>query len=213
MWSLLTALRLSSILGVESRFDTYRWHYSPFFHTLTSGPVGVANNDRPMPTLNPQIGVAPSLTPTIYDPTAPDPQRCPGYRASEFVYSTDGFSANLDLAGTNCQAYGNDIGALRLDVHYQTRERLNLKIYPRYLDAANRTRYLLPTELVPAPSSDGRTTNATSDLKLEWTNDPTFQFRVLRRHNDEELFSTYGHVIVYEDQFLELATNMVDVSR
>lgn len=46
---------------------------------------------------------------------------------------------------------------------------------------------------------------------LAWTSDPTFQFRVLRTGTEEELFSTYGHVIVFEDQFLELATNMIDV--
>ena len=30
-----------------------------------------------------------------------------------------------------------------------------------------------------------------------------------RKSTGEELFSTYGHIIVYEDQFLELVTNMV----
>lgn len=38
---------------------------------------------------------------------------------------------------------------------------------------------------------------------------PSFQFNVSRTSTGEQLFSTWGHVLVYEDQFLELATNMV----
>jgi len=34
---------------------------------------------------------------------------------------------------------------------------------------------------------------------------------VLRQSSGEELFSTYGHVLVFEDQYVELVTNMVDV--
>ena len=41
------------------------------------------------------------------------------------------------------------------------------------------------------------------------SNEPTFQFKISRSSTGEQLFSTYGHVIVYEDQFLELVTNMV----
>lgn len=97
-------------------------------------------------------------------------------------------------------------------MEYQTQDRLNVKIYPKYIDENNATQYLLRSDLVAQPQSDGHTTEHTSRLKLEWTNEPTFQFRVLRTKTGEELFSTYGHVIVYEDQFLELATNMIDVS-
>jgi alpha-glucosidase len=70
----------------------------------------------------------------------------------------------------------------------------------------------LPTHIVDQPGWGERTTADTSDLKLEWSDDPSFQFKVSRVSTSEELFSTYGHVIVFEDQFLTLATNMVDVS-
>lgn len=165
-----------------------------------------------IPTLSPQINAAPSLTPTIYDSTAPDPQNCPGYIASNVLNTTKGFTADLSLAGENCQAFGNDIESLQLEVHYQTRDRLNVKIYPRYLEDSNRTQYILPFEIVPVPASDNSTSESTSNLKFEWSNEPSFQFRVLRPSTGEELFSTYGHVIVFEDQFLELATNAVKVS-
>ena len=63
---------------------------------------------------------------------------------------------------------GNDIADLVLEVQYQAKERLNVKIYPKYIAAANSTQYLLPTSLVPAAEWDGSTTSKTSDLKLEW---------------------------------------------
>lgn len=97
-------------------------------------------------------------------------------------------------------------------MQYQTEERLNLRIYPRYLGASNETRYLLSPDLVPQPEWDGKTGADSSHLKLDWTNDPSFQFRVSRSSDGEVLFSTYGSKLVYEDQFLELKTNMVEVS-
>ena len=153
------------------------------------------------------------MTPTIYDPTAPDPQKCPGYRASNVTETTSGFAADLTIAGPNCQAFGNDIADLALVIQFQTPERLNVKIYPKYIVTSNSTRYILPSSIVPAPGWDGQTSVGDSDLKITWTNEPTFQFKISRTSTSEELFSTYGHVIVFEDQFLELVTNMVDVSQ
>lgn len=152
------------------------------------------------------------MTPTILDPTAPDPQACPGYKASNVVNGSQGFTAELTIAGANCQAYGNDIADLTLDVSYQAKGRLNVRISPKYLDTQNVTQYLIPAEIVLQPGADGETTESTSDLAFEWSNEPSFQFQVLRKSTDEVLFSTYGHVIVFEDQFIEVVTNMVDVS-
>lgn len=162
-------------------------------------------------TLSPQINAAPSLTPTILDSSAPDSQACPGYKASNMVNTTQGFTADLNIAGSNCQAYGNDIADLTLEVSYQAQRRLNVRIYPKNLAPENTTQYILPASIVPQPEGDGSTTEETSDLKLEWSNEPSFQFRVLRQSTGEELFSTYGHVLVFEDQYVELITNMVDV--
>ncbi|KAK3620594.1 hypothetical protein LTR56_023307 [Elasticomyces elasticus] len=162
-------------------------------------------------TLLPQVGAAPSLTPTVYDPVAPNAQQiCPGYTASNAVDTSSGFTADLTLAGAHCQAYGNDIDELTLEVQYQAKDRLNVKIYPKNIAPENSTSYILPSNLVLEPEWDGESTAETSDLNLTWTNDPTFQFKISRTSTGEELFSTYGHVIVYEDQFLELVTNMVE---
>ena len=161
--------------------------------------------------MSPQIGAAPSLTPTVLDNSAPDSQACPGYKASNLVNNTQGFTADLAIAGSNCQAFGNDIADLTLEVAYQAQGRLNVRIYPKYLMPENTTQYILPARIVLQPEEDGKTTEAASDLKLEWSNDPSFQLRVLRQSSGEELFSTYGHVLVFEDQYVELVTNMVDV--
>ncbi|KAF2677493.1 glycoside hydrolase family 31 protein [Lentithecium fluviatile CBS 122367] len=166
--------------------------------------------ERVIPTLPPQINALPSLTPTILDNSAPDAQDCPGYIASNVVENGHGLTADLTIAGANCQAFGNDIADLVLEVNYQAKERLNVRIYPKNIAPANSSWFILPSHIVDQPEWDGKTTAESSDLKFEWSNDPTFQFRVLRASNNEELFSTYGHVIVYEDQFLELVTNMVE---
>ncbi|KAF2650404.1 glycoside hydrolase family 31 protein [Lophiostoma macrostomum CBS 122681] len=181
-----------------------------FSGTTSAQSITATNTNREIPTLSPQINALPSLTPTVLDPTAPDSQACPGYKAANVADSGSGFTADLTIAGSNCQAFGNDISDLVLEVQYQTKERLNVRIYPKHLAPENRTRYVIPESVVEQPEWDGKTTAGSSDLKLDWSNDPTFQFRISRVSTGEELFSTYGHVVVYEDQYLELVTNMID---
>ncbi|KAK5144273.1 hypothetical protein LTR04_001631, partial [Oleoguttula sp. CCFEE 6159] len=160
-----------------------------------------------IPTLSPSIDAAPSLVPAITAPNAQD--ICPGYKASGVVQTSQGFTADLTLAGAPCNAYGNDIVDLTLAVEYQAKERLSVKIFPKHLVASNYSQYILPSFLTPEPSADGSTTAATSHLKFNWTNTPSFQFQVSRVASGEVIFSTYGKVIVFEDQFLEMATSMV----
>ncbi|GAB7358215.1 hypothetical protein MBLNU230_g0367t1 [Neophaeotheca triangularis] len=166
--------------------------------------------ERILSTLSPQVNAAPSLTPTVRDPTAPEPQDCPGYKASNVADTAQGFTADLTMAGAACQAFGNDIADLVLNVEYQTRDRLNVQIYPRNVAPSNYTQFILDHSLVYAPTADGCTTAAEHDLTFTWDNEPSFQFKINRETTGEELFSTYGHVIVFEDQFLEMKTNMVD---
>jgi len=152
----------------------------------------------------------PSLVPNILDPTAPNAQDiCPGYKASNLENSASGFTADLTLAGPACNVYGNDIADLTLTVEYQTKDRLSVKITPRYIVPSNYTEYILDGSLTPEPTADGRTTAKDSDLTLTWINTPSFQFKVTRTSDGEELWNTYGCVIVFEDQFLEMPTSMV----
>lgn len=55
-------------------------------------------------TPSPEIGAAPSLTPTFRDPKAPSPQDCPGYKATNVKRDLKGVTADLTIAGPNCQA-------------------------------------------------------------------------------------------------------------
>jgi alpha-glucosidase len=45
---------------------------------------------------------------------------CPGYKASNVVKGDSYLTADLQLAGTACNVYGDDIEHLKLLVEYQT---------------------------------------------------------------------------------------------
>ncbi|KAK9426617.1 putative alpha-glucosidase [Seiridium unicorne] len=190
--------------------------YSAWFFYLataqvtTSGPVTGSATDYPTPTLPFSVNYAPSVTPNVLSPSSPNAQQlCPGYKASNAANHDAGFTADLVLAGTPCNVYGNDIENLVLDVEYQNATHLNVRIYPKYLAPANNSQYILPDLLSPVGVIEPGSTIDGSDLILEWSNDSTFQFKVSRANGGDVLFDTFGTVIVYEDQFLELVTSMV----
>ena len=161
-------------------------------------------------TTTPDYYNLPTVTPTIFDQNAPDPQLCPGYKAINVKKSENGVTADLTIAGRACNVYGNDITDLLLTVTYQTKDRLNVNIQPKYIGPANASWFKLDDEFVKLPTWDEQTKQSTSDLVFTWSNEPSFQFNVSRRQSGEVLFSTFGHVIVYEDQFVQLVTDMVD---
>ena len=164
----------------------------------------------PTPILPSAINYAPSVTPNVMDATAPNAQeRCPGYTASNIQQDATGLTADLTLAGPQCNVYGNDIEDLTLAVEYQSKERLSVRIFPKFLDASNQSLYTLSGALTPLPEAEHGACETNSDLKFIWTNSPSFQFQVARVSSGEVLFSTYGTKFVYEDQFLELVTSMV----
>ncbi|KAI7490215.1 putative alpha-glucosidase AgdA [Hortaea werneckii] len=156
------------------------------------------------------INYAPSVTPNVLDTTAPKAQaECPGYKASNIEETQNNLTADLVLAGKACDLYGFDIHELTLDVEYQAKERLSVKIYQKYLGSRNESLYTLSPDLTPQPSAEEGSNKAGSDLVFTWSNDPSFQFRVSRAGSGEVLFDTLGKMIVFEDQFLELVISMV----
>lgn len=118
-------------------------------------------------------------------------------------------TADLTLAGDACNVYGNEIADLTLSVEYQTKERLAVRIIPKNLAPANESLYILSEHYTPKPNIEDDSGKNQSDLAFTWTNDPSFQFQVSRVSSGEIIFDTYGHKIIFEDQFLELVTNMV----
>lgn len=164
----------------------------------------------PTPVLPSSINYAPSVLPNVFDLAAPDAQAmCTGYKASNINESSTGLVADLTLVGTTCNVYGNDIPDLSLVVEYQTKESLHVRIYPGYIAPNNESLYILSDLLTPAPAQQPVASNTSSDLQFSWTNEGSSQFEVKRASSGEVLFSTYGNVIVFEDQFLELRTSMV----
>ena len=145
----------------------------------------------------------------MLDPTAPNAQQvCPGYTAYNVAESSCGLTADLTLAGEACNVYGNEIEDLSLVVEYQSQERLSVRIFPKYISESNYSLYILDEAFTPVGHAEGGSKNA-SDLTFTWSNSPSFQFRVSRVSSGEVLFDTYGSVIIFEDQFLELRTSMV----
>jgi alpha-glucosidase len=156
------------------------------------------------------VNYAPSVTPNVLDATAPNAQDvCSGYKASNVVETSNSLSADLTLIGDGCNVYGHDIADLVLSVEYQAKERLSVRITPKHLAPSNESQYILSPTLTPQPGIISGSSKNSSDLAFVWTNEPSFQFRVTRVCSGEIIFDTYGHEIVFEDQFLELVTNMV----
>jgi alpha-glucosidase len=107
------------------------------------------------------INYAPSITPNVQDPTAPNAQDvCSGYKASNVVETTNSLTADLTLLGEGCNVYGNDINDLVLSVEYQTKERLSVRITPKYLAPANHSQYILSPRLDPPPAQAQAKTQA-----------------------------------------------------
>jgi len=57
-----------------------------------------------------------------------DLSTCPGYIATNQHETRSGFYADLSLAGEACNVFGTDLPDLKLEVEYQTSERLHVKI-------------------------------------------------------------------------------------
>ena len=150
---------------------------------------------------------------------------CTGYSAHNVREHPRGFSAELRLIGEGCGLYDADISSLRLEVDYdtgapvrplahrpdllglplttlRTDERLHVKILDH-----QRQRYQVPEFTVPRPQPAADTTPASSVLRFEMDRDP-FSFAVVRKSTGERLFDTRGRPLVFENQYLRLATRM-----
>ena len=182
--------------------------------SVTAAPSSVDINGTPTSfrdifTVPSAADFGANLIPNIEDPEAKNAQDvCPGYTATNVVRNDLGLTATLMLAGAACNVYGNDIDVLNLTVEYQSADRLAVRVTPAMIDATNISQYILPSNIVTQPSADddaGMTT-LTNDLSFVWTNDPSFQFSVLRKSTGDAIFSTAGTKLVFEDQFVEFAS-------
>ncbi|KAF9043930.1 alpha-glucosidase [Panaeolus papilionaceus] len=127
---------------------------------------------------------------------------CPGYRATKIKTRLNGMSAELVLGAEPCNVFGDDIPKLNLDVTYETKDRIHVKI----TDPAD-GRYEIPESVFPRPGASPTTNSITSSIKFDYTASP-FSFSIYRTSTREVLFSTKDHPIIFEPQFLRVKTSL-----
>ncbi|CAL1703163.1 unnamed protein product [Somion occarium] len=137
---------------------------------------------------------------TITDPSVLD--ACPGYKATHVNVGGAKLTANLELAGTACNVFGPDINKLKLEVTYETKTRIHVKI-----SDASSARYEVPESVLPRPKADPFTLPQSSAIQFNYTTSP-FSFSIFRKKTEEVLFSTASHALIFEPQYLRLKTNL-----
>ncbi|KAF1943725.1 alpha-glucosidase-like protein [Clathrospora elynae] len=145
----------------------------------------------------------PAFAGSLVAPRSSPLESCPGYTASNVQDDGARVTADLALAGTACNVYGQDLTDLRLQVEYQTADRLHVKIY----DAAEQV-FQIQESVWPRPSNDAINPED-SALAFSWTDSP-FSFAIKRRETNETLFDTSAASLVFETQYLRLRTALPD---
>lgn len=133
-----------------------------------------------------------------------DLSACPGYVAKNQHKTDSGFYADLSLAGPACNVFGTDLPELKLEVEYQTNDRLHVKIKD-----SNNTVYQVPDEVFPRPGYGQWCSSKDSNLQFDFQADP-FSFSVSRSDTGEVLFDTTGEKLVFESQYVYLKTRLAD---
>ncbi|CAI4212774.1 unnamed protein product [Parascedosporium putredinis] len=131
-----------------------------------------------------------------------DLSKCKGYKVTKHWETRSGFYADLSLAGEPCNVFGTDLPNLKLQVEYQTNDRLHVKI----LDT-NNTVYQVPDEVFPRPGFGQWCAGKDSQLVFDFVKDP-FSFTITRRDTGEVLFDTSGTALVFESQYVRLQTRL-----
>lgn len=127
---------------------------------------------------------------------------CPGYVAKNHWQTRSGFYADLTLAGEACDVFGQDLKDLKLEVEYETADRLHVKIKD-----TNNTVYQVPDNIFPRPGHGQWCSPKDSQLQFDFTAEP-FSFTVTRKDSGEVLFDTSGSQLVFESQYVYLKTNL-----
>jgi len=143
---------------------------------------------------------------------------CPGYKATNVKNSGSTLTADLSLAGKACNVFGTDIQQLKLEVAYETGTtfcprggnahilmipRSDTRIHVKITDPAVK-RYEVPDSVIPRPSA--KPTQA-REIEFKYTAEP-FSFSVVRTKSNEVLFSTEGHPIIFEPQYIRVKTSL-----
>ncbi|KAI0738055.1 alpha-glucosidase [Daedaleopsis nitida] len=141
-----------------------------------------------------------SVGATVTDSKALD--SCPGYNVLKVLDHGPKLTAVLRLAGKACNVFGNDLPELALEVTYETKNRIHVKI----TDPAN-DRYEVSESVLPRPKVDPHADPSTSNIRFNYTSMP-FGFSIYRASTHEVLFSTASHPIIFEPQYLRVKTTL-----
>jgi alpha-glucosidase len=145
---------------------------------------------------------------------------CSGYKATNVIQGDSYLQADLTLAGTACNVFGDDLPHLRLLVEYQTGNispflcgeqaltksvdsRLHVKI-----DDAEQQVYQVQESFLPRPKTQNVSASGAT-LQFSFTEDP-FHFNVTRKDSGDVLFDTSGAQLIFESQYVRLRTNLPD---
>ncbi|KAK4463438.1 family 31 putative glycoside hydrolase [Cladorrhinum samala] len=142
-----------------------------------------------------------ALVPKAVATTSKPLSACPGYRASNVKTSATGLTAELKLAGAPCNTYGTDLEKLRLEVTYETDNRLHVKIQD-----VDDVVYQVPESVFPRPKGNGSNAKK-SALEFKYKSNP-FSFTVTRRKTGEVLFDSSAESLVFQSQYLRLRTKL-----
>ncbi|KAF9218886.1 glycoside hydrolase family 31 protein [Gyrodon lividus] len=149
---------------------------------------------------------------------------CPGYTLNSLVESEQGLTAQLTLAGPACNAFGQDIAELTIEVIYQSSTTLHVKIS----DTAKQ-QFTIPESVVARPPPPTESYTSASDLVFNYDPSP-FAFWITRRSESDAmpLFDTRisslppapipplnasdpstafdAFPLIFEDQYLQVAS-------
>lgn len=120
------------------------------------------------------------------------------YQVTTVNIAPQGMRLDLNLSSP-CKAYVIDIPQLSVLVHFQTADRLRVRIID-----AERDRWEIPMSLL----SDGTESSIFSDnlnYQFLYTTNP-FGFSVTKKEDGDVLFNSSAHRMVYEDQYLEISS-------
>ncbi|KAJ2653614.1 hypothetical protein IWW40_000308 [Coemansia sp. RSA 1250] len=127
---------------------------------------------------------------------------CPGYKAYHVVETSNGLQASLVLNGAPCNVFGQDISELMIDVSFDTDSRLHVHIS----DTA-KVQYQIPSSVISlSKGQPGNRDNKNMEFIHTHNETTGFGFKVVR--DNEVIFDTIGHVLVFEDQYLELTSSV-----
>ncbi|KIM49885.1 glycoside hydrolase family 31 protein [Hebeloma cylindrosporum] len=144
--------------------------------------------------------VAASVSAIQVDPSVLD--ACPGYSATNIKTRRDGLTADLVLLPNPCNVFGDDIQKLSLSVIYETGNRIHLKITDPSVE-----RYEVPESVLPRPKSKATTNAHSAAIQFNYTSSP-FSFSIYRASTREVLFTTAGHPLIFEPQYLRVKTKL-----